>query len=54
MAEANKWDRDSLFRVLGTPMKMCLDPNRNKDHTWIEAETGPDERAHDPGRDGVR
>ena len=54
MVETSKWDRHSLFKVLGTPMKMCPNLEGNKDQAWIEAEPDPHERAHDPGRDGVR
>ena len=45
---ASKRDRESLFRVLGTPMKMCPNRNGNKDNAWIEDEIDPHERAHKP------
>ena len=37
----SKWDRDSIFRVTGTPMTLCPNIDGNQDADWIESEVNP-------------
>ena len=44
----SKWDREGLFKVIGTPALMCPNPSGNLDAAWIEAEPDPHAHARDP------
>ena len=37
----SKWDRESILRVIGTPMKLCPNIDGNQDADWIESEVNP-------------
>ena len=47
VVEENKWSREALFRVTGSPARPCPNPNGAQDHAWIESEMDPHAAAVD-------
>jgi len=41
VVEDSRWDRESIFRVSGTPMQLCPNPAGNQDASWIEEAAEP-------------